>query len=103
MDSIFPGAFVVLLGGAAVALLNFWLTKRKMERDPDGLPRFFLVRTALNVGYLALIYLLTERFGWEPMRLLLAAAIGLTVPSVVLAAGLSKNAAPKGKKGGKRK
>lgn len=95
MEHIFPDAIVCCAGGVLVALLNFALTKRKMEKDPKGLPRFFIVRQGINIVYLGLVYLLSNKISWDVMYMLIGAVLGLTLPSMALAASLSKNGGKK--------
>ena len=90
-------AALAALGGAIIALVNAFLTKRTAEKKPDSIGSIFMVRQLLNVGYLAVIYFLSRRWEGSLMPLLIGAALGLTVPSFLFAFRLSrqKSSAPK--------
>lgn len=101
MSDFFPGAVLAFLGGAAVAVVNHALTQRQMRKKPDKLPSFFIFRQILNIACLGGVYLLCEFLGRDTMTPLIAAALGLTLSSVVLASRLSGSNGRAGKNSGK--
>lgn len=90
MNAPIVGGLLAFLGGAAVSLLNYWINYRTLKRKPAALASMSVVRQLLSVGYLAAVFLLAKVLPWDYMPLLLGAAIGLTVPSVLLSMRLAK-------------
>ena len=90
MDSPIIGALLAFLGGCAVAVVNDRLNRLALKRKPDALPRMSILREILSVAYLVIVYSLREVLPWELPPLLIGAAVGLTVPSVLLSLRLAK-------------
>lgn len=78
------------LGGAAVAYLNYRINLRALRKKPDMLASLSIVRELLSVLYLLLVYVFSARVPGGRVPMLIGAAVGLTVPSVLLSLRLAK-------------
>lgn len=90
MAQSLPGALLAMVLGIGVALLNYALTRSVLRKKPDRVAAFFSVRQIINVAYLAGVYFLSALLPWNRTVVLLGAALGLTVPSMLLATRLSR-------------
>lgn len=90
MDAPILGAALAFLGGAAVSALNFWINLRALRKNPAALANLSILRQALSAGYLFAVFLLARVLPWDYLPLLLGAAIGLTVPSVLFSLRLAR-------------
>ena len=79
MDS-FPGALIAALSGAAVAYVNYRITKRAAEKAGSGgtMTTAPLLRMLLSAGLLAAVYFIGPLTPWDRVWLLAGAAVGLT-------------------------
>ena len=84
------GGLLAFLGGAAVSGINYAMNRRALRRRPGALASVSILRQALNVAYLAAVFLMRGVLSWEPAPLLVGAAVGLTVPGILLALLLAK-------------
>ena len=84
------GGLLALLGGCAVSYLNYRINLAVLRRKPDALARMSIVREILSVAYFVAAYLLARTLPWGPAPLLVGAAAGLTVPSVLLSMRLAR-------------
>lgn len=107
MDSPIVGGLLAFLGGCAVAWLNYRVNLRTLRKKPEALASMSVVRQLLNVAYLAAVFLLRKVLPWDAAELLIGAAAGLTLPSILLALRLAKQndrenqaSAPDAPKGG---
>ena len=90
LDSpIIPGV-VALLGGFAVAWLNYRINLRALKKNPSSLASLSFARQFLSVAYLILVYVVAGALGLDRTAPLVGAAVGLTIPSVLLAFRLAK-------------
>ena len=89
MESPVVGGVLAFLGGCAVSFLNYFINARTLKKKPAALASVSVVRQLFSVGYLALVFFLARVLPWEPMPLLLGAAVGLTIPSILLAMRLA--------------
>lgn len=78
------------LGGALVAYLNYRVNLRALRKKPNSLGQLSVVREILSVVYFVAVYYLSARVPGGRVAMLVAAAVGLTVPSVLLSLKLSK-------------
>ena len=90
MDAPIVGGVLAFLAGLCVSGLNYALNLYVLKKSPASLARVSPLRQALSVGCLAAAYLLSGILPWGHMPLLVGAALGLTVPSVLLALRLAK-------------
>ena len=90
MTSPVVGGLLAFAGGCAVSVLNFFINRRTLEKKPSALASMSMARQLLSIGYLVLVFLLAKVLPWDHMPLLLGAAIGLTIPSILLALRLAK-------------
>ncbi len=90
MSSPVTGGMLAFAGGCAVSVLNFFLNRRALEKKPSMLASMSIVRQLLSIGYLFLVFFLARVLPWDQMPLLLGAAVGLTIPSILLALRLAK-------------
>lgn len=90
MDAPIVGGLLAFLGGAAVSALNYWINRRALEKKPSALASLSVVRQLLSVGYLAAVFFLSRALSVEVTWPLVGAALGLTVPAVLLSFRLAK-------------
>lgn len=90
MSSPIVGGVLASVGGAAVAALNFRISLRALKAGPSALASLSFVRQLLSVAYLAAAFFLARALPWGVTPLLVGAAIGLTVPSILLSLRLAK-------------
>ena len=85
-------SIAALIGGLLIALLNARFTASKMKGDSTAvlLSAVFL-RQLLNIAYLTAVFLLVRKLELPVLWPLVAAAVGLTVPSVLLSVKLSQS------------
>ena len=90
MDSPVVGGLLAFLFGAAVSLLNYRINLRTLKKNPANIANMSVVRQILSVACLVAVFLLAKVLPWDHIPLLLGAAIGLTVPSILLSFRLAK-------------
>ena len=90
MDSPVVGGLLTFAGGCAVAFVNDAINRRALKKDPSALAKLSFVRQILSIGYLLLVFFLSRVLPWDYVPLLVGAAVGLTVPAVILAFRLTK-------------
>ena len=82
-------ALVSLIGGAAIAVINSIITAKAMKKGSNAAAASSLIRSALNIGYFAAVFMIFRGGSCNIIYPLLAAAVGLTVPSIILAIRIS--------------
>ena len=90
MSSPFIGGVLAFLAGFAVSGVNYALNLRAVRKRPDAIASLSVVRQALSIGCLAAAYFLARVLPWGSTPLLVGAALGLTIPSVLLSMRLAK-------------
>ena len=90
MGSPVVGGALAFLGGVAVSWLNYRINLRTLKKKPSALASVSVVRQLLSIGYLVLVFALAGVLPWDHMPLLLGAAVGLTIPSILLAMRLAQ-------------
>lgn len=90
MELPIVGGLLAFLGGAAVAALNYRINLWVLKKRPDMLGSVSIVREILSVVYFVGVYLLSRVLPWGYVPLLVGAAVGLTVPSVLFSFRLAK-------------
>ena len=90
MEQPLIGGLLAFLGGAAVSVLNYRLNLRALRKKPSALASLAVLRQALSVAYLVAVFLLARVLPWGMVPLLAGAAVGLTVPAVLLSLKLAK-------------
>lgn len=84
------GGLLAFLGGAAVSWLNYRINLRTLEKKPSALASISILRQLLSVGYLVAVFLLSGVLPWGHVPLLVGAALGLTIPSILLSLRLAR-------------
>lgn len=84
------GGLLAFLVGSAVAFINYRMSLTAMRRKASSLVYLSVARQLMNIGTLAAAYLLSKVLPWGAVSLLTGAALGLTVPSVLLSLRLAK-------------
>ena len=95
MTASWIGGIVSFAIGSVISYLIYRMNLRILKKEPDKLASFSVVRQLLSAGYLFIVFFLSRRLPWNTMAMLLGAAIGLTVPAVLLAfrlAGMNDSA-----------
>ena len=100
MDSPIAAGVIALLGGGAVAWLNYRINLRTLKKNPSAIASMSAARQFISVAYLILVYVVAGALGIDRMAPLLGAALGLTIPSILLAVRLAKINDSLHKKGG---
>ena len=90
MDSPVVGGLLAFLFGAAVSVVNYGINRRTLRKNPANLANMSVVRQILSVGCLVAVFFLARVLPWDYVPLLVGAAVGLTVPSFILAFHLAK-------------
>ncbi len=90
MSSPVVGGLLAFAGGCAVSVLNYFINRRTLEKKPSALASVSVARQFLSIGYLVLVFFLAKVLPWDHAPLLLGAAVGLTIPSILLAMRLAK-------------
>ena len=90
MSSPIVGGLLAFLGGCAVSVLNYWINLRTLKKNPAQLAGRTIVREILSVAYLVAAFLLGKVLPCGHIPLLVGAAVGLTVPSILLSFRLAK-------------
>ena len=93
MDNPLVGGLLAFLAGTALSGLNYGITGWVLKAHPNLLPWTTILRQLISVGGLVGAYLLGGILPWGRTPLLLGAAAGLTIPSILLSLRLSKRSA----------
>ncbi|MBQ7295965.1 MAG: hypothetical protein IJW86_07200 [Clostridia bacterium] len=75
------GAAVAMASGLVIAFVNYLFSKKVLVKAPEKYSLITVARQILQVGFLALVYLVgTKTQLADPMYLLVGAVLGMTVP-----------------------
>lgn len=75
------GAAVALASGLVIAFINYLFSKTVLIKAPEKYSLVTVARQVLQVGFLALVYLIGAKTQFaDPAYLLVGAVIGMTVP-----------------------
>lgn len=99
--SNFFGAALAFVLGAAIAGMNYGLSKTVLKKWPEHYAFTMLIRQILQIGYIILVFLLGEYTPWERLWLLAGAALGVTLPMICFTFMLVKLNESLNGKGGK--
>jgi len=83
MTGSLPGILITLTIGAALAYVNYILTKKAASKSSGALSAVPVLRMVLNVGYLAAVYFIAPLTPWDTVWMLLGAVVGITVPMFI--------------------
>lgn len=90
MVYVVAGCVIAFAAGAAVAWVNYRLNLYILKKKPNALARMSLVREALSIICLVAAYAVGGAVPGGRVPILIGAAVGLTVPSVLLSMKLAK-------------
>ena len=90
MDSPVVGGLLAFLFGAAVSVVNYGINRRTLQNNPANIANIAIVRQILSVACFVAVFLLAKVLPWDYVPLLVGAAIGLTVPAILLSFRLAK-------------
>ncbi|MBQ6824673.1 MAG: hypothetical protein IJP27_08465 [Clostridia bacterium] len=76
------GAALAFIVGAAVAVLNYSLSRFMLKKHPQQYAAMQVVRQLLQVGYLLAIFFLAGYTPWDRMWLLVGGCLGVTLPMI---------------------
>ena len=83
MTSNIIGALVTVLAGFLIAFANYIFSKKVLIKFPDKYAFISVVRQALQVGFLVVVYFIgTKIEGLNIVYLLVGAVIGMTLPMI---------------------
>ncbi len=88
--SFLIGGAIAFAVGALISYLLYRLNLRVLQTKPDRFASFSVVRQLVSAGYLFLVFFVSRRLPWSPLAMLLGAAFGVTIPSILLAFRLAK-------------
>ncbi|MBQ3182613.1 MAG: hypothetical protein IJB24_04845 [Clostridia bacterium] len=66
--------------GAAVAYLNYIVSKYLIKNKPDMYTGGQIIRSAIQIGYLLIIFTLGGYTPWDKTWLLIGGCLGITLP-----------------------
>ena len=100
MTDILIGGGLALVVGTALSFANYFITKKLINNKKTTSPIAIIsfLRQTLNIAYLVAIYFLSGLLPWPMEAMVIGAAIGVTLPSVVLSFRLSKEMAARAQK-----
>lgn len=100
MTDILIGGGLALIVGTALSFANYFITKKLIDNPKNNSPvaTVSLLRQTLNIAYLVAIYFLSKLLPWPMEAMLIGAATGITIPSVILSVKLSKEMAARAQK-----
>lgn len=75
------GFLLALVLGAGIAYVNYRLTSRSAVNPNERFAGVSLLRQALNLGYLAVVFFIGPYTPWDTTWLLAGAVVGLTIPT----------------------
>ena len=91
MDMRLIAALVIsLLGGVAMASVNYVITNAVMKKKPNMLSITAVIRQVINVAYLAAVYFVSSAVLSSVVYPLVGAVVGLTVPMFIFTFKLVK-------------
>ena len=75
------GAFVTAVIGLLIAFINYSFSKKVLEKAPDKYALITVVRQILQIGFLAIVYLIGAKIQVaDVVYLLVGAVLGMTAP-----------------------
>ena len=74
------GAALVFCVGAAIAALNYAISKAVIKKHPDKYAVTPVVRQLIHVGFLVAVFFLGEYTPWDRIWLLVGSCLGITLP-----------------------
>lgn len=81
MDNDIIGAAIAVAIGLFVAFVNYLISKKILIKAPEKYSLITVVRTVIQVAFLALVYFVGTKTGIaDPVYLLVGAVLGMTVP-----------------------
>ena len=80
MDNNIIGAVIAFALGAVVAYINYAVSKYLLKTRPDMYTGAQMIRSAIQIGYLALIFTLGGYTPWDRTWLLVGGCLGITLP-----------------------
>lgn len=82
MGTNFFGAALAFLLGAAIAWLNYCLSRRVLKKTPSKYAAAAPGRQLLQVAYLVALFLLGGYTPWNRIWLLVGGCLGITLPMI---------------------
>ncbi len=89
-DNNIVGAVIAFVFGAAVAYLNYAVSKYLLRTRPDMYTGGQIIRSAIQIGYLLIIFTLGGYTPWDKTWLLVGGCLGITIPMFYFTAKLVK-------------
>lgn len=74
-----------LLLGCLVSVLNARLTSKHKDDEINRLAAISFLRTLISFAFLAAVFFAVRAMGYDFLLPMLAAALGLTVPAIIMA------------------
>ena len=83
MISDLIGAAVSAAVGVGVAFVNYLLSKTVLVKNPQKYSAVTVLRQLIQIGFLVVVYFIGQKTKYDPMYLLIGAALGMTLPMIV--------------------
>ena len=91
METRYIAALIAFLGGSVISVFNAVLTAKQVVSEHEIKASVTLLRQLLNFAYFFGTWFVSRKLGIDYMLPLIGAAIGLTVPSILLSITIAKN------------
>lgn len=82
---LFIAAFAA---GTLLAFVGYLIAKKTLLKKSGNYPAVSMIRQFLNIAYLAALFFIAKKTGWDLYALFIGGALGATVPSFLLTAKL---------------
>lgn len=80
IDNNIFGALLAFCIGAAIAAVNYGISRYVLKKHPDKYAFTTMIRMVLQVGFLVAVYFLGGYTPWDTLWLLAGGVIGITLP-----------------------
>lgn len=90
MDSVFAGALLSFLVGAAISFLGYKLSDFFIKKHPDKLSVASVIRQLFQVLYIVALFFSKKFLPWDIKYVLIGGVLGITLPMIAFTLMLLK-------------
>lgn len=83
MENNFVGAVLFFIIGAAICFVNYKLSDYFLKKHKKIFSAVSLIRQALQVGYIALLFFTADYTPWNKTYVLIGGVLGVTLPMLI--------------------
>ncbi len=83
MGNNFVGAFLFFIIGAVICFVNYRLSDYFLKKHKKIVSAVSLIRQALQVGYIALLFFTADYTPWDKTYVLVGGVLGVTLPMLI--------------------